>query len=74
MRRKFEVTFTIELDELKGDFIWFDETIPADRLTNKVVAGHVLDLEWSGGCAHPAFALHANRNIKVSKVKVRRAK
>lgn len=73
MRRKFEVTFTLEADQL--DSVWLEGGwVNADRLTTKAVAGHVKDLEWSGGCQHPAFALCSNRNIKVQNVKVRLAR
>lgn len=72
-RKKFAVTFTLEADapfevwEDRGDSgAW----VEADRLTCKAVAGHVKDLEWSGGCQHPAFALFSDRKIKVANVKV----
>lgn len=70
-RKKFAVSFTLSADERTE--VYMDEWVQADRLTCAAVANHVKDLEWSGGCQHPAFALFSDRNIKVQAVKVREA-
>lgn len=70
-RKKFEVTFTIEADAPSEVYAFDGDWIPAMRLTSRAVADHVKDLEWVGGCRHPADALFSDRNIKVANVKVR---